>query len=257
MASKAEEIDVDGVAVRLTNRDKPYFPKLGSKGTKGASVRLLPVRCRPDGESAARQTRSPAAVPRRHRGRGDLPETGAAEAPRLLGDLSHHVSVRPHGRRAEGDASVGDRVGRPDGHRHTASVAGALPGHRASRRTAHRPRPAAGHRLQGGQRDRRRRAQAVARRARTGRLSEDVRRSRRARVPAHQARLGFHRRSPGRHRAGPRGGAAGARRRHHVVVEGGARQAAVHRLQPERARPHLRVGVLGAQDARSRRCRRR
>jgi DNA ligase D len=36
MASKAEEIDVDGVAVRLTNRDKPYFPKLGSAGTKGA-----------------------------------------------------------------------------------------------------------------------------------------------------------------------------------------------------------------------------
>jgi hypothetical protein len=35
MASKAEEIDVDGVAVRLTNRDKPYFPKLGSNGTKG------------------------------------------------------------------------------------------------------------------------------------------------------------------------------------------------------------------------------
>ncbi|MGZ8748383.1 MAG: non-homologous end-joining DNA ligase [Mycobacterium sp.] len=35
MASKAEEIDVDGVAVRLTNRDKPYFPALGSNGTKG------------------------------------------------------------------------------------------------------------------------------------------------------------------------------------------------------------------------------
>ena len=35
-ASKAEEIDVDGVAVRLTNRDKPYFPKLGARGTKGA-----------------------------------------------------------------------------------------------------------------------------------------------------------------------------------------------------------------------------
>ena len=29
--------------------------------------------------------------------------------------------------------------------------------------------------------------------------------------------------------------------RHHVVVEGRARQAAVHRLQPERARPHVRV----------------
>lgn len=35
MASKAEEIDVDGVLVRLTNRDKPYFPKLGANGTKG------------------------------------------------------------------------------------------------------------------------------------------------------------------------------------------------------------------------------
>src|SRR5690349_16995635 len=36
MASKAEEVDVDGVSVRLTNRDKPYFPKLGAQGTKGA-----------------------------------------------------------------------------------------------------------------------------------------------------------------------------------------------------------------------------
>ncbi|MDX1885845.1 non-homologous end-joining DNA ligase [Mycolicibacterium sp. 120270] len=36
MASKAEEIDVGGVIVRLTNRDKPFFPKLGAKGTKGA-----------------------------------------------------------------------------------------------------------------------------------------------------------------------------------------------------------------------------
>lgn len=30
----AEELDVDGIAVRLTNPDKVYFPKLGSKGTK-------------------------------------------------------------------------------------------------------------------------------------------------------------------------------------------------------------------------------
>lgn len=30
----AEELDVDGIAVRLTNPDKPYFPKLGSGGTK-------------------------------------------------------------------------------------------------------------------------------------------------------------------------------------------------------------------------------
>ena len=96
--------------------------------------------------------------------------------------------------------------------------------------------------------DRRRRAQAAARRARAGRLSEDLRRPRRARVPAHQARLGLHRGPAGRHRAGPRGRAARTRRGDHVVVEGRARQADVHRLQPERARPHLRVGVLGAQD---------
>lgn len=30
----AEELDVDGIAVRLTNPDKVYFPKLGTKGTK-------------------------------------------------------------------------------------------------------------------------------------------------------------------------------------------------------------------------------
>jgi DNA primase len=34
MATPAEEVDVDGVAVRLTSPDKVYFPKLGSKGTK-------------------------------------------------------------------------------------------------------------------------------------------------------------------------------------------------------------------------------
>ncbi|MEC9324660.1 MAG: non-homologous end-joining DNA ligase [Actinomycetota bacterium] len=38
MASAATELDVDGVAVRLTNPDKPYFPKLGKYGTKGKLV---------------------------------------------------------------------------------------------------------------------------------------------------------------------------------------------------------------------------
>jgi DNA primase len=36
--AKATEIDVDGVAVRLTSPDKPYFPRLGSEGTKGKLV---------------------------------------------------------------------------------------------------------------------------------------------------------------------------------------------------------------------------
>ncbi|WP_197379068.1 non-homologous end-joining DNA ligase [Mycolicibacterium mengxianglii] len=34
MATSAQEIDVDGVKVRLTSPDKPYFPELGAKGTK-------------------------------------------------------------------------------------------------------------------------------------------------------------------------------------------------------------------------------
>jgi len=34
VAAAAEEIDVDGVKVRLTNPDKVYYPKLGSNGTK-------------------------------------------------------------------------------------------------------------------------------------------------------------------------------------------------------------------------------
>ena len=34
MATPAEELDVDGVQVRLTNPDKVYFPKLGKDGTK-------------------------------------------------------------------------------------------------------------------------------------------------------------------------------------------------------------------------------
>lgn len=34
----AEEIDVDGVSVRITNRDKVFFPQLGAGGTKGALI---------------------------------------------------------------------------------------------------------------------------------------------------------------------------------------------------------------------------
>ncbi len=36
MATPATELDVDGVKVRLTNPDKPYFPELGKDGTKAS-----------------------------------------------------------------------------------------------------------------------------------------------------------------------------------------------------------------------------
>ncbi|MCB1291042.1 DNA polymerase domain-containing protein [Mycolicibacterium sp.] len=38
MAGAAEVIDVEGVAVRITNRDKVFFPKLGRRGAKGALI---------------------------------------------------------------------------------------------------------------------------------------------------------------------------------------------------------------------------
>jgi DNA ligase D len=38
MAAAAEELDVDGIAVRLTNPDKVYFPELGANGTKRTLV---------------------------------------------------------------------------------------------------------------------------------------------------------------------------------------------------------------------------
>jgi DNA ligase D len=38
MAAAAEELDVDGIAVRVTNPDKVYFPQLGAQGTKGRLI---------------------------------------------------------------------------------------------------------------------------------------------------------------------------------------------------------------------------
>ena len=38
MSATAEQLDVDGIPVRITNRDKVFFPKLGAAGTKGALI---------------------------------------------------------------------------------------------------------------------------------------------------------------------------------------------------------------------------
>ena len=38
MAAEATEVDVDGVMVRVTNPDKPFYPKLGKDGTKGKLI---------------------------------------------------------------------------------------------------------------------------------------------------------------------------------------------------------------------------
>ena len=75
MAAAAEELDVDGIAVRLTNPDKMYFPKLGSNGTKRKLVEYyLAVAGGPMLDRAAGPAHPSAALSRRHRRRGDLPE---------------------------------------------------------------------------------------------------------------------------------------------------------------------------------------
>ena len=219
-------------------------------GTKGKLVEYYLSVAEPDGGPAARPAGPSAALPRRHRRRGDLPETGPAEASRLSGDLHGDVSVRPHRRRAEGDPSVGDRLGRADGHRHAAPVAGAVPGHRASRRAAHRPGPAARHRVRGGR----------------ATIAVDVLKP----LLDELGLVGYPKTSGGRgvhvflriatdwdfiavRRAGIALAREVERRAPDAVTTSWWKeergQADLHRLQPERTRPHLRVGVLGAQDA--------
>ena len=249
MATPAEELDVDGVAVRLTNPDKVYFPKLGSGGTKRKLVEyylavaggpmLTALKDRPthlqrfpdgiEGEEIYQKR-----VPQKH---PDYLETCEVTFP--SGRTADALKVT-HPSAIIWAAQMGTitlhpwQVRCPDTE------------HPDELRIDLDPQPGTGfHR---GPHHRRRRAQAPARRTGPGRLSEDLRRPRRARVPADQDRLGFHRGAPGRYRAGPRGRAARPGRGDHVVVEGGARRAVVHRLQPERPRPHLRVGVFGAQD---------
>ncbi len=62
---------------------------------------------------------------------------------------------------------------------------------------------------------------------------------------APRPRAGLRRSTPSGTRAGPRGGAADARSCHEPLVEGGTR-GRLHRLQPERARSHGGLRVLGA-----------
>ena len=97
-------------------------------------------------------------------------------------------------------------------HAHVPPVAGPPRRRRPPGPAAHRPRPAAGHRLR-ATRSRRRRAARAARRARHGRLPEDLRRPRHARLRADRAALDFIEVRHARDRVRPRAGAADARTR--------------------------------------------
>ena len=85
-----------------------------------------------------------------------------------------------------------------------------------------------------------------ARRDRLHGLAEDIGQPRHPHRVPHRAALGVPGRPPRRARLRARDRAPAAEARHDRLVEGGARQARLHRLQPERARPHDRVRLLGA-----------
>ena len=251
MATPAEELDVDGVKVRLTNRDKVYFPKLGSRRARRASwssttwpspsgPMLTALRDRPthlqrfpdgiEGEEIYQKR-----VPQKH---PDYLETCVVTFP--SGRTADALKVT-HPSAIAWAAQMGTitlhpwQVRCPDTE------------HPDELRIDLDPQP--GTAFKEARDGRGGRAQAAARRARPGRLPQDVRRPWRAHFSADQAGLGFRRGAPRGYRAGARGGAARTRRGDDVVVERGTRQADLHRLQPERPRPHLRVGVFGAQDA--------
>ena len=95
----------------------------------------------------------------------------------------------------------------------------------------------------------RRRRAGAARRARPGRLPEDQRQPRRARLRPDRAAVGLRRRAPRRHRVRARARATYARG-DHQVVEGGARRRDLRRLQPEQPRPDDRLGLQPAAQAR-------
>ena len=249
MATPADELDVDGVKVRLTNPDKLYFPKLGADGTKrklvdyylavAAGPMVTALRDRPihlqrfpdgiEGEEIYQKR-----VPQKH---PDYLETCVVTFP--SGRTADALKVT-HPSAIVWAAQMGTitlhpwQVRCPDTE------------HPDELRIDLDPQPGTGFKE----------ARAIAVDVLKPLLDElglvgypeDLRRPGCARVPADQDRLGLHRGAPGRYRAGPRGRTARTGRGHHVVVEGGARRAVVHRLQPERPRPHLRVGVLGAQD---------
>ena len=103
----------------------------------------------------------------------------------------------------------------------------------ADRRAAPRPRPLPRRHVRDGARGGHRGAR-VPRGARHRRLPQDHREPRPAPVRARGAGAGLDRGAPGGGVGGPGDGAPPPRPDHRRLVEGGARRAGVHRLQPER-----------------------
>ncbi len=243
----AEELDVDGIAVRLTNPDKVYFPKLGSKGTKrhlvdyyravGGGPMLDALRDRPthlqrfpdgvDGEEIYQKR-----IPQHH---PDYLQTCQVTFP--SGRTADALKVT-HPAAIVWAAQMGTVT------LHPWQVRCPDTDHPDELRIDLDPQPGVAFEQ----------ARTVAvdvlrpllDELGSGRIPEDLGWSRNPRLSADRQRLGLHRGAPRRHRPGPRSRAPRARRRHHVLVEGRTRRAHFHRLQPERSGPHHGVAIFGA-----------
>ena len=201
-----------------------------------------------------------AAVPARRRRHVVLPEAGARERARLA--RRRRSSARrtaPTSRRAGGRPTSPTSCGR------STSAASASTSGRRAPTTPSTPTSCA--------------STSIPRRASTSTMVREAAARGRARCstssassacPKTTGNRGHPRLRPARSRAGtpyqvraaavargPRAGAPPPRPDHRRVVEGGARRARLHRLQPERAAQDDLRRVVGARRGRARRCRRR
>ena len=256
MASKSPsvEIEVDDRVVRVSNPDRVYFPPTSEHpggATKLDLVEYYLVRRRRHRQRAPRAAVHAAPLPQGPGRRQGAPEAAAGRGAAVGGDRAAALpALEPHRRRALRDRAGQRDLGRPDVDGRVPPLEQPPRRHREARRVAHRPRPGAAVRLRDGTAGGARRPRDP-RRARCGRLPQDQRRLRDAHLRPDPARARLQGRTPRRAGVRPRGRAPRARRRHHRVVAQEPRPAPpLRRLQPERARPHHRGGVLGPRPAR-------
>ncbi len=176
MATPAEELDVDGVAVRLSNPDKVYFPRLGAAGgTKRHLVEYYRAIATLPGQPLVRALRDRPTYLQRF---PDGIEGEEVYQKRLPPKVPEHVrSCRvtfPSGRHADAlrvtnpaDIVWAANLGTVTFHPWHATCCR----RRAPRPAAGRPGPPAGHGFRGRRPRRRRRRPAAARRARATRAS--------------------------------------------------------------------------------------
>ena len=209
--------------------------------------RVLPRGRRRGLPAPARAPDDDEALRRRRRRRVLLPEAGPEDGAGLDRDGDREVPQRAQRDRALRQRRRAPDLGRqPRGDR-LQPLAGAARRPRPSGRAAGRPRPDAGVELRRGPPGGDVRPRG-ARRPRPARLPEDLGLARHPRQRPDRAALDVHRGPPRRAGPGARGRAA-HRARDLEVVEGGAPRR-LRRLQPERPRPHRRLGLVGAPDAR-------